>query len=64
MEKIVDMRIEVDDRYWTLYVPIRTGHLGVRIERGMEPHLDQFLQTVLNTPSRRFGENPVSSKEG
>jgi hypothetical protein len=57
--KVLDLAIsEAPDGAWNFYVPISTGHLEVTVKRGIAPELDRFLQTVLATPLRRFGEDP------
>lgn len=56
-EKILDIRIGHSDKGYDLYVPIKTGYLRIIIPNP-DNELREFLETVLNTEVRRFGENP------
>jgi hypothetical protein len=62
MVKITDISIELNNKLWILYIPIKHGHLQLTIEYGTNKELDDFLTTAINAPTRRFGEQPTSNK--
>lgn len=56
--RITDISISQDHRGWLLEVPVTTGRLQLRLDVGQNVEIDEFLATVIRTPSRRFGESP------
>lgn len=55
--RITDIKITKSDTGYDLIIPIKSGDLNTSIPFGIEP-LCSFLETAINSASRRFGENP------
>jgi hypothetical protein len=57
--RVFDISIADEGDAWSLYIPIRTGSLELRLPKGDDSDLSRFVDTAMKTPTRRFGENPV-----